>query len=442
MSVFVLDKRKQPLMPCSEKRARKLLASGRAVVVRVVPFVIRLKDRVSGDLQPLHFKLDPGSKTTGMALVRVQDEADGDSGEVRRTVHPLWYGHLQHRGLSIKLALHTRALLRRSRRSRNLRYRKPRFNNRTRPAGWLAPSLRHRLETTMTWVRRLCRWSPITGLAVEQVRFDMQALQNPEISGIEYQQGTLLGYSVREYLLEKFDRKCAYCGATDTPFQVEHVVPKALGGSNRVSNLALACGPCNQKKGSKTLEQFLARKPLLLDKLRKQLKTPLPDAAAVNATRKAIVECLQQTGLPVETSTGANTKFNRRNLALPKTHTLDAACVGWVDAIGYWQRPVLDIKAMGRGSYQRTSTDKYGFPRRYLTRQKCHYGFQTGDYVRAEVLKGKHKGVHVGRVTIRASGVFRVFCNGTTRDGIRYKCLSLLQLVDGYSYAFQSSTRS
>lgn len=144
MSVFVLDKRKQPLMPCSEKRARKLLASGRAVVVRVVPFVIRLKDRVSGDLQPLHFKLDPGSKTTGMALVRVQDEAEGDSGEVRRTVHPLWYGHLQHRGLSIKLALQTRARLRRSRRSRNLRYRKPRFNNRTRPAGWLAPSLRHR----------------------------------------------------------------------------------------------------------------------------------------------------------------------------------------------------------------------------------------------------------------------------------------------------------
>jgi 5-methylcytosine-specific restriction endonuclease McrA len=86
----------------------------------------------------------------------------------------------------------------------------------------------------------------------------MQQTENPEISGAEYQQGQLQGYEVREYLLEKWGRKCAYCGAEYTPLQVEHIQPKARGGSNRISNLTLACQPCNQRKGAMPVEQFLA----------------------------------------------------------------------------------------------------------------------------------------------------------------------------------------
>jgi len=96
---------------------------------------------------------------------------------------------------------------------------------------------------------------------MELARFDMQRIQNPEISGVEYQQGELMGYEVREYLLEKRDRTCAYCGKTDIPLEIEHIVPKSKGGSNRVSNLTLACTECNMKKGNKPLEQFLSRKP-------------------------------------------------------------------------------------------------------------------------------------------------------------------------------------
>ncbi|BBI73681.2 hypothetical protein HAALTHF_31920n [Vreelandella aquamarina] len=90
------------------------------------------------------------------------------------------------------------------------------------------------------------------------MRFDTQKLDNPEINGVEYQQGTLLGYEVREYLLEKWGRECAYCGTADTPLEIEHVIPRSRGGSNRVSNLTLSCHPCNQSKDALSLVDFFA----------------------------------------------------------------------------------------------------------------------------------------------------------------------------------------
>jgi 5-methylcytosine-specific restriction endonuclease McrA len=163
---------------------------------------------------------------------------------------------------------------------------------------------------------------------MELVRFDTQRLNNPEITGIEYQQGELFGYEVREYLLTKWNHQCAYCGASGVPLQVEHIYPKSKGGSNRVSNLCLACQPCNVKKGTQPIKQFLASKPDVLQQILAIAKRPLKDAAAVNSTRWALYHQLTATGLPVETGTGGLSKFNRTRLGLSKTHWLDAACVG------------------------------------------------------------------------------------------------------------------
>ena len=257
MAVFVLDKRKKPLMPCSEKRARLLLERGRARVHRMMPFTIRLVDRRAEDsvLQPLRLKLDPGSKTTGLALVREAEKVEGATGEVLRTLTVLMLLDLKHRGHAIRDALTQRRAFRRRRRGM-LRYRPGRFDNRTKPEGWLAPSLQHRVDTVMAWVQRLMRWAPITALSQELVRFDMQAIENPGISGVEYQQGTLQGYEVREYLLEKWGRQCAYCGAEHTPLEIDHLHPRSRGGSDRVSNLTIACHDCNQAKGNSPIEQY------------------------------------------------------------------------------------------------------------------------------------------------------------------------------------------
>ena len=119
----------------------------------------------------------------------------------------------------------------------------------------------------MTWVNRLIKLCPINSIAMELVKFDCHKMQNPEISNKEYQQGTLYQYEVREYLLEKFNRTCAYCGAKDVPLEVEHTLPKSKGGSNRVSNLAIACVPCNQAKSNLDIQEFLADKPSILKRV-------------------------------------------------------------------------------------------------------------------------------------------------------------------------------
>src|ERR1051326_2938914 len=287
--IFVLDMNKQPLNPVHPGRARILLASGKAAVFKRYPFTLILKRVVEHpDVHLLRLKIDPGSQTTGMALV------DDPSGDV------VWAAELTHRGQAIKHALDQRRAVRRGRRQRNTRYRPPRFQNRRRRSGWLPPSLESRVANVLTWVRRLGSLCKLGAISVERVKFDLQQLEQPEISGIAYQQGTLLGYEVRSYLLEKWERACSYCGITGVPLQVEHIQAKANGGTDRLSNLCLACEPCNLAKGTQDIRVFLADQPERLTRMLAQAKTPLKDAAAVNTTRWALYQRLKQEGYPLE----------------------------------------------------------------------------------------------------------------------------------------------
>ncbi len=428
--VFVLDKRHRPLMPCHPARARKLLAKGRAVVHRLAPFTIRLKDRLLEDseVDGVEVGIDPGSKVTGVAVFRVDEHG------ARHVTHLI---ELEHRGQRIHKRMGQRAAYRRRRRSANLRYRQPRFSNRTKPKGWLAPSLRHRVEGVEGWVARLRRWAPVTAVHVELARFDTQALVSPEISGTEYQQGTLTGFEVREYLLAKWARRCAYCDATNTPLNLDHIQPRSRGGSDRVSNLTLACVPCNEAKGNQPVAVFLAEDSARLARIMRQGKAPLRDAAAVNATRWALWRALTATGLPVHVGTGGMTKWNRTRCGVPKAHALDAACVG--DPRGFaavvgWRRATHVAASTGRGSYARTRTDAYGFPRLRLPRVKTVHGFQTGDHVHAVVPRGKHQGVHVGRVAVRTRGSFNIRTSTGLVTHVSHRCCTLLQRADGWSH--------
>ena len=421
MSVFVLDKNRVPLDPCSSARARKLLDSGKASVLRRFPFAIILKDRgaMESVIHEHRVKIDPGSKVTGMAVI--QEE----------TAKVVFAAEIEHRGRRIRAALKSRSAIRRGRRSRKTRYRQPRFDNRTRPKGWLPPSLESRISNVLTWVARLSHLCPVTAISQELVRFDMQAMENPEISGIEYQQGNLLGYEVREYLLEKWCRKCAYCDKEGVPLQIDHIQSRSRGGSDRVANLTLACEACNQRKGNQPVEDFLAKLPDRLAKIKRQAKASLKDAAAVNATRWSLFHRLSATGLPVECGTGGRTKFNRVSRGLPKAHWIDAACVGVstletlrLDGI----RP-LQIKACGYGSRQMCATNKFGFPKQHKLRVKRHLGFQTGDIVKAIVPSGKYQGTHSGRVVIRFKGCFQI-----GRIPVHPRYVTLVHQHDGYSY--------
>jgi 5-methylcytosine-specific restriction endonuclease McrA len=446
--VFVVDTQQRPLDPVHPGHARRLLAQRRAAVWRRYPFTIILNSaQPDAAPTPLRLKLDPGSCTTGLALVSpsitpaVGAHATTAGGVPTALGSALagegwvvWAGELTHRGYAVHQRLVARAAVRRSRRARHTRYRPSRFANRRRPGGWLPPSLESRLANVQTWVGRLCRLAPVTAISQELVKFDTQALLNPEITGVEYQQGTLLGYELREYLLEKGGRRCAYCKATGVPLQVEHIVPRSrVGGSDRASNLTLACRPCNQKKGAMTAEEFG------YPEVQAQANRPLQDSAAVNATRWALYRRLQAIGLPVEAGTGGRTKWNRTRHNLPKAHWLDAACVGVstperLTVAGV--RP-LSIMATGHGNRQLSGTDQQGFPSRQRTRHKRFFGFQTGDLVRAVVpVTCKTAGTHTGRVLVRASGRFDVVTVAGRRvAGIGYRYVQAVARGDGYAYA-------
>lgn len=272
--VFVIDTNKHPLNPVHPGRARLLLKAGKASVYRRYPFTIVLKSTIAHpEVEPLRIKIDPGSKVTGIAIV------NDASGEV------VFAAELAHRGQVIKMRLDDRRAVRRSRRQHHTRYRKPRFDNRRRHAGWLPPSLESRIANILTWVNRLRKWCSIAAISMELVKFDLQKMENPEVSSVQYQQGTLAGYELREYLLEKWQRKCAYCSAENVPLQVEHIQPRAKGGSNRVSNLCLACEPCNTRKGTQDIRTFLAKKPEVL-KQKLRLRMPQPSMLRIGHSMK------------------------------------------------------------------------------------------------------------------------------------------------------------
>lgn len=459
--VSVLDSNKRVLEPCHPAHARILLSEGKASVFKRFPFTIILKHEVPNPCTGEYtLSLDPGSRCTGVAITDAEQQ-----------IVALF--ELHHRGGAIKSALSTRSDFRRSRRTRRLRSRPARWANRSRKApvlengiwkykshpcvdnskkwnpsskGWIPPSLMSRVFNINTWVQRLRKLYPITKLAVEHVKFDTQLLDNPEIKGVEYQQGTLFEREVKEYLLEKFKRKCFYCGVKNVPFEKEHIIPKKRGGTNRVSNLTISCIPCNKKKGNRLPHEIDGKLSERVQEALKAAKKPMRDAAAVNIIRWKIVETLEATGLPLIYGTGGKTKHYRREAGLPKEHYYDAACVAGVPKVE-GKHSVLAIHAVGYGhrrdlgDYQTVQTAP-GFKRPYTRTMHAH-GFQRLDMVEIRTAK---KGKFVGCINCfdktppnKAEFMHkcRVKTDWTVKDGrVSGNTLQLtaIQKRDGYAY--------
>ena len=297
--IAVLDTHKRILEPCHPAVARRLLREGQAAVYKRYPFTIILKHEVTDPTTTDYtLSIDPGSKCTGLAITDAENNITA-------------VFELHHRGSAIKRSLSARAGYRRSRRARNLRYRPPRWQNRSRKApvrtetgwvyqsfgqsseGWIPPSLMSRVFNIATWVNRLSKAYPITQLAVEHVKFDTQLMENPEISGVEYQRGTLYEAELWEYLLEKFGRKCFYCGTKDVPLEKEHILPRAKGGTDRADNLTISCRPCNIEKGNRHPDEMDGQLGMRVQQALRAAKKPLKDAQAVNTIRWKIVETLE-----------------------------------------------------------------------------------------------------------------------------------------------------
>lgn len=360
LRVPVLNIRSQPLMPTTPCKARKLLRQGKAKVVQRTPFTIQLLYATGEAKQLITLGIDPGYKTIGFSAVTAKAELISGEATLRTDIPKL---------------LQEKAMYRKQKRSKHHWYREARFNNRKRVEKWLPPSLQYKIDSHIRLVEKLQSVLPITKIIVEIATFDTQKMVNPEIKGVEYQQGTLYGYEVREYLLEKWGRKCAYCHKTNVPLEIEHIIPKCRGGSDKVSNLTLACHECNQQKGNKTAKEFG------YTDIQQQAKITLKEVPFMNVLKKRIAQLLN-----CETTYGYITKSNRIKMNLEKTHANDAFTI----VNGNTQQRSRIWRVMQRRRNNRAlQMNRKGF--KPSIRRKRH-ALQCGDLVRCHgelcVVKG------------------------------------------------------
>lgn len=314
--VYVLSKTGQPLMPTeNHAKVRVLLKQQKAKIVHRCPFTIQLLYDSTDYTQPVSLGIDAGSRHVGVSATtetKVLYEADVT---LRNDIVDL---------------LSTRREARRTRRSRKTRYRKPRFNNRIRKDGWLAPSIQQKVDTHLTVVHKATEILPVNSITVETASFDIQKIKNPDISGTGYQQGEQLDFwNVREYVLFRDGHKCQCCKgkSKDPVLNVHHIESRKTGG-NAPNNLITLCETCHKGYHNGTVS--------LPKNIRRGMK--FNDAAFMGIMRwtffNRVKETYEPLGIMVNMTYGYITKNTRIEHNLPKDHFIDARCIsGHPDAV-------------------------------------------------------------------------------------------------------------
>lgn len=303
--VYVLNRNGQPLMPTeNHAKVRILLKQGKAKVVNRCPFTIQLLYNSTNYKQKVTLGVDSGSKHIGISATtkdKVLFEADV---ELRNDIIDL---------------ISTRRELRRSRRNRKTRYRKPRFNNRRRKDGWLAPSVKQKVDSHLTTIIKIHKILPISNIIMEVASFDIQKIKNPSVNGTDYQQGEQLEFwNVREYVLFRDNHQCQCCKgkSKDKILNVHHIESRKTGG-NAPNNLITLCETCHTgyHKGMVKLPKTIKR------------GMSFRDATFMGVMRWALYEKLKTIYPDVKITYGYITKNIRIENGLSKDHYIDARCI-------------------------------------------------------------------------------------------------------------------
>jgi hypothetical protein len=294
ISVYVISVDRERLMPCTPAKARKLLKSQKAKIVKLYPFTIQLNFECENKVQDISLGIDTGYQNIGFSCISATKELTSgtvilDSKTSERLTERLMY--------------------RRGRRNK-LWYRKPRWNNRKRKESWLPPSTQRRYDTHLKIINTLKAVLPITKIIIEVGNFDIQKIENPDIEGIDYQRGDMYGYqNMRSYLMAREKGKCQLCGkefSKGNPSHIHHIIERANGGTDRAKNLALLHKKCHiqlHKKGLKL-------------KPNKSYK----DATFMTIIRKRFWKDIES----LNVTYGYKTFTDRNAQSLEKTHYTDA----------------------------------------------------------------------------------------------------------------------
>lgn len=370
---MVLNQRNQPLMPCSSRKARILLQAGKAVVVNRTPFVIRLTIATGETVQLVTVGLDSGYLNVGISAVTDKKELHAEEVTLRSDIVEL---------------NSERRMYRRNRRSRKTWYRKPRFDNRRKPAGWIAPSLQHKLDSQAKLVANLAKLLPVKNVVVEVASFDIQRIKNPEIEGVGYQQGEQLGFAnVREYVLYRDGHKCRSCHgkSKEKRLEVHHLGTRKTDG-NRPEGLVVVCKVCHDRLSAG--EDLGFGKP------------PRGFAAETFMTivRWMLVGRLKALGFETSHTYGYKTKVKRHEAGLPKSHANDAFVIAG-GTVEHEKRGTLLLKKQVRKCNRKLFKGSRSHIKNMAPRMV--HGFARFDKV-------KYKGVECFVFGRRSSGYFDI----------------------------------
>lgn len=305
MYIYVLDKDGKPLMPTQRAgKVRRMLDGGLATVVRRTPFTVRLTYDASRYVQPLTAGLDAGAQHVGISVSSEKREYYAAQADLR---------------MDIQEKLATRREARRGRRSRKTRYRAPRFDNRRKSEGWLAPSVRQKAESHVKLLEDVTKILPVARVVIETTQFDIQKIKNPDITGTEYQEGEQMGFwNVREYVLwrDGYECRCCHGRSKDPVLNVHHIQSRKTGG-DAPNNLVTLCETCHTAYHKGKVELDLKRG-----------FQSLRDAAAMNTIRWEVLRLAERTlDVPVTHTYGYVTKYTRIRGGLEKSHVNDALCI-------------------------------------------------------------------------------------------------------------------
>lgn len=382
MRIFVMNMRGDPLMPCTQKKARILLKEGKAVIYKYDPFTIQLTYATGETKQDCHIGIDTGSKHIGMAITSENKV--------------LFKGEIELRQ-DVKSNIDTKHIYRRSRRNRKTRYRQPRFLNRKRSDKWLPPSLQNRVDHTFYWIDTFCSLVSDPILHIEVGKFDTAKMINPEINGVDYQHGQTYGFFEERYFVFARDNyTCQCCGKSkDKILQTHHIIYRSNGGTDRVDNLITVCTDChtskNHQKGGilykwqeqhKKVKQY--KEPPFMNTIRKRIFARYPNA---------------------HTTYGSETTPHRKELGLEKTHYNDAITISGITNIKEDPKEWLLIKQFRkkkRSLHEATARKGRKEPNCFQKRNSKNTPFYRGFYLNDKVKVFGHG--QIGYITGFTSG--------------------------------------
>jgi N6-L-threonylcarbamoyladenine synthase len=355
LRVFVISSQGKPLMPTYSSKARKLLEQGQAKVVHRTPFTIQLLGPSGGNTQPISLGVDAGTKHIGLSATTPETVLYEAEVLLRTDIQDLLAG---------------RRAFRRARRSRKTRYRQPRFLNRKNRKGNLPPSVQNKVDTHVKVTKRVCQMLPIASIAIETAQFDLQKIKNPDIQGVEYQQGLQLGFeNVKAYVLFRDHYICQQCKgkSKDKYLRVHHIESRKTGGDSP-DNLITLCKTCHEIIHREGLTKTLKRKP------------SLRDAGQMTTMRKFVFAALKARHPAVKETFGYITKYTRVAHGLEKSHVIDARCCSG-NPMAAPTEPFLLKQVRGQNRQLHKATILKGGTRKANKAARYVFGFQLFDKV-------------------------------------------------------------